>query len=497
MANSCPACGGRGQVQRDRPRGGLFGRFRAPEKLLERCTRCNGSGSIEPKAEVGRTRPGASAIPPTAPASPKAAASITLDTILSIPMDEEIQKQRAEYNALWDRATREQREYMPPPEPQPDASTSTEVEYISLSKDGTVLVTRRHYDGRLMLIDANTRLTKSTFKPDGHGWFQITPTGKELATVAKNKRSVVFYDIERWEPTRQTREVPAEISQFLISPDGSAVAIGYSGGLLACGLADGSPIAEKKVSGENLFLGWSRDSTMLAVACNNEGVVLSRANGDQMYAWPGPVKEKYTYPVMAVAFMADGVLVAGDNLGYLNRIGVRAQTIHKLAGAEATPVFTISAAPNAPVVAVGRGNGSLELWDISEGQQLGRASGHAASKGVSKYVECIEWFPDERRLCTWGGYDARIWSISIGQSFQGNCPKCGDRCRLEISPFSANVSIYRCVRGHFTAVQCAACKKNVMVWAGDLDYSVQAQCAGCKWSSTGIPKEWWHKNVQS
>src|ERR1700724_574126 len=112
MANPCPTCGGRGQVQRDRPRGGLFGRFRTPEKVLERCNRCNGGGTIQPKAEVGRTVSGPSEIATTRPVSPKAAASITLDAILSIPMDDEIQKQRAEYKAHWERATPEKREYM-------------------------------------------------------------------------------------------------------------------------------------------------------------------------------------------------------------------------------------------------------------------------------------------------------------------------------------------------------------------------------------------------
>lgn len=94
-------------------------------------------------------------------------------------------------------------------------------------------------------------------------------------------------------------------------------------------------------------------------------------------------------------------------------------------------------------------------------------------------------------------WPARFSPTDIEQPFQGNCPNCGERCRLERSPFSEDISIYRCSKGHFTAVQCASCEKDVMVRVEDLDCSVHAECASCRWTSTGIPKDWWHKNVRS
>jgi uncharacterized protein YjbI with pentapeptide repeats len=103
------------------------------------------------------------------------------------------------------------------------------------------------------------------------------------------------------------------------------------------------------------------------------------------------------------------------------------------------------------------------------------------------------------RLCydSYTKWPKRFSPTDIGQAFRGNCPKCGERCRLERPSFSENIWIYRCSRRHFTAVQCAQCEKDVMVWVEDLDYSVHAECASCRWTSTGIPKEWWSKNVQT
>jgi WD40 repeat protein len=281
-------------------------------------------------------------------------------------------------------------------------------EYISLSRDGSLIVTRRHFDGCLFVIDTNTRQTISSFKPDTDGWFQLTPTGKELAMRAKNRRSVIFYDLETWRPVRETREVPERIIRFALSPDGSAVAISYvGGGLLACSLHDNRPIVDRKGTEKICYLAWSRDSTMLAFANETfNGIVLSTATGDQVYEW------KLRNP-SGLDFTSEGILITGDNPGSLYRIDVGAQAIQKLAGVKAAPVMAISAAPNGSIVSVGRGDGAVELWDIIEGRKVASATGHVNSVGVSKYVECIQWFPDGRRLCTWGGYDTRIWSISL------------------------------------------------------------------------------------
>jgi WD40 repeat protein len=351
------------------------------------------------------------------------ATGIGLESIFTLPPDDKLQEQLALFQAHYDRASSEDRENMPPPMTLSD--TSRQTEYISLSRDGTAIATRRHYDNRIVVVDANTRLAVSSFTPDATtdptGRFQLTPTGKELATEAKNRRSVVFLDTKSGHPIRQTPEVPANILQFAFSPDGSVLAIGYDRGLLVWNLRDGSAVVDKKLAGtgKNCFLVWSRDSTLFAIVFNNEATVWSTSNWTQVYSWQGPVKANYRYPVMAVDFTSDGVLIAGDNLGYLSRIDIRAQSIKRLTEVETTPVWAISAAPTGPIVAVGRGDGSLELWDVAEGRELARASGHGDSPAVQKFVQCIQWFPDGRQLCTWGGYDARIWSISFTAQSEG------------------------------------------------------------------------------
>jgi hypothetical protein len=294
----------------------------------------------------------------------------------------------------------------------------------------------------MFVLDLNTGQAVSSFMPDATtdptGWFRVTPTGKEIVTAAKDRRSVVFVDIKSGRPLCQTTEVSGDILQFAFSPDGSLLAIGYDRGLLVWNVRDGSAVIDKKLAGtgKNCFLAWSRDASTLAIVFNNEATVWSTANWSQLFAWQGPVKANCRYPVMAVAFTSDGALIAGDNLGYLSRIDIRAQSIKKLTEVEAAPVWAISAVPDGPIVVVGRGDGSLELWDIREARELARASGHGDSPAVQKYVVCMEWFPDGRRLCTWGGYDARIWSVALaGAASQGEMTKvqAGSQAQPEAS----------------------------------------------------------------
>jgi hypothetical protein len=80
-------------------------------------------------------------------------------------------------------------------------------------------------------------------------------------------------------------------------------------------------------------------------------------------------------------------------------------------------------------------------------------------------------------------------------AFEGKCPRCGTPCRTEPAPFSPYVRLYRCPKLHFVGVQCSSCEEDVLRWVEDLDYSVHTECPSCAHASTGIPKDWWYRNI--
>jgi hypothetical protein len=100
-----------------------------------------------------------------------------------------------------------------------------------------------------------------------------------------------------------------------------------------------------------------------------------------------------------------------------------------------------------------------------------------------RYIAATRWPP-------------RFSPSDIGKpGFEGRCPRCGTPCRLEPAPFSPYVQLYRCPQRHFVGVQCPACHKDVLRWVGDMNHTVHTECPGCTHSSTGIPKDWWHRNI--
>ncbi len=204
-------------------------------------------------------------------------------------------------------------------------------EYAALSPDGATLATRRYYDGSLFVVDVNTNKVVSSFKPSAYGRFQFTPSGKELAIG--EERSVILYETQAWQKVQQTSEVPANVSRFGVSPDGSLLAIPYSGGVLIWSFREASAVAQRSFPSDGqsqCFMAWSRDSALLATTCRKEGTVWSNGEWGQTYSWKGPVANGMQYDVMAVDFTVDKLLIAGDQLGCLSVIDIRSGAVRQL-----------------------------------------------------------------------------------------------------------------------------------------------------------------------
>jgi WD40 repeat protein len=79
-----------------------------------------------------------------------------------------------------------------------------------------------------------------------------------------------------------------------------------------------------------------------------------------------------------------------------------------------TAVYCLSLAPGDKRVALGRGNGAVELWDVQTGKLLRMFAGHEDGVG-GKYVTTVCWDPTGKWFAT-GGADEyiRIWDAASG-----------------------------------------------------------------------------------
>ncbi len=284
----------------------------------------------------------------------------------------------------------------------------TRTRFCSVSRDGMRIATQRYYDSRIFVIDIGDR--KAVSMPGGAGQIHFSSTGRQIAGMSDDRLSIIFYDLETLSPIRQTpsRSGPCYIKTFVWSKDDSKVAVAFEGGFAVLSAADGSTIFERFVSERPIHLAWSRDSTMLAVAHGEKGEVLSGSDGGSLFSWNGPAGGL----IRGMSFAHDGSLVAGDSLGHLKRIDVKAQTIGIVSGMASAQAVNVVAAPDSPLLAVGRRDGAFEVWDSRIGRRLFYVSGRTDSEGQGREIDNIEWLPDGRRLCIASGFaETSIWSL--------------------------------------------------------------------------------------
>jgi len=77
------------------------------------------------------------------------------------------------------------------------------------------------------------------------------------------------------------------------------------------------------------------------------------------------------------------------------------------------------------------------------------------------------------------------------------CPSCGAQCTSEQSPFSEYVNVIRCPKCQHIAVECGSCRKGTMQALSMLVHTVETKCNSCGWYSTGIPRDWWLRNIRT
>ena len=90
-------------------------------------------------------------------------------------------------------------------------------------------------------------------------------------------------------------------------------------------------------------------------------------------------------------------------------------------------IWCLSVAPGGKRVALGRGNGAVELWDLQTGKFLQKLEGHG---GDVAYVGAVSWSPTGKWFAT-GGADEylRIWDAATGElirELKGPAQRSGD-----------------------------------------------------------------------
>ncbi|MFG1921844.1 Hsp70 family protein [Cryptosporangium sp. NPDC048952] len=228
----------------------------------------------------------------------------------------------------------------------------------------------------------------------------FSPNGTVLASGSRDG-SIRLWNVDTRGPyTNPLIGQPSAVLSVAFDPSGEVLASGSLDGALQRWNVDSAKQAATPlvVNGKSVVaVAYSPDGTFLAAAVDG-GIKLWSKISDQ------PTAELITGTVQAIAFGADGVLVAGvDNdvsIWDLDRIGPE----KRLTGHTGT-VYAVDVSPDGTTIASGSLDYSVRLWETASGEQVGEPlTGHSGT------VYAVAFSPDGRTLAS-GSDDGtiRLW----------------------------------------------------------------------------------------
>jgi len=273
---------------------------------------------------------------------------------------------------------------------------------VAFSVDGRFVLAGL-WDGQLAVWDFATRKVVPTRK-EHTGWVTVVvvaPNGKTFAT-ASSDRTVNLWEAATFKNIARLRGHVGEVWSLAFSPDGHTIVSGSAEGTTKLWSADtrhNDPVIE----GSSAVLGFMGDGRQLIAATSN-GVCAWTPETGARVEFPIPTN----LPISAVTLPPYHVK-PDEPIGALGRTDGTVEVWHLTTGAKvgAWPAHTdgigvLAFSSDGKRLATGTTKGEVKIWDFATRREVTRIA------PVNRKLLCLAFSPDGKTLAS-SGESSRVW----------------------------------------------------------------------------------------
>ncbi len=283
---------------------------------------------------------------------------------------------------------------------------------VAFNSDGDMLASKSK-EGTIKIWNPITRQPLSTINTNTGGGIVFSPDGRLLASGDEKGKVVNLWNPNTGKIIKTIKEHKGEVSSLTFSPHGTVLAIGTRDNkIYLWNIETGELIrvlGARKVDG----LAFSSDGNILAngsIADTNVKV-WNPDTGQLLHTLEPDVDD-----VFDIAFSPEGHTLASAGWGGIDLWDANTgELLHSFPRENGRFFICIAFSPDGRVLAGGRDDKKIDLWDVDNALFLQTLTGHTGNgrDGDTAFVYDVMFSPDGQILASAGGdKTVRLWEIS-------------------------------------------------------------------------------------